>query len=434
MAGRSGELEGINLISSTYSDDDDEMEDVEHQEPPNDDFGEHKDANNIEDDLNNKQIEDKVIDSANEDSDTPPVSNDDSTPKPAQNTRPLTPPPQQQPQLTITSPQLPSPLQPVDSSRSRAGRLTIVDYGHDEAAMSPEAEEGEIMGTGVVTIGSQLEVGTGEIPFGPAQVLTPGAQATTPQLSENLEALESHTIIIAVNESQSTVIEEEVVVSEEMTKDIDPLDRFLPSPPKSKCPDELQERINKFLKLKMQGKSYNAEVRKKKEYRNPDFLLHAVTYQDIDQIGSCFSKDVFDPHGYDKSDYYDEIEADMKREMERKEQEKKKSQKVEFVTGGTQQGVIAPAPKINIAITGVSGLAAGGLPPLPAAVDSLARDGRQNKKSKWDKVDGDSVSAAGAHTVLLTAANAGTGYTAFAQQRRKEAEDKRSSERKERRS
>ncbi|XP_075641289.1 uncharacterized protein LOC142612996 isoform X2 [Castanea sativa] len=30
-------------------------------------------------------------------------------------------------------------------------------------------------------------------------------------------------------------------------------------------------------------------------------------YQDIDQIGSCFSKDVFDPHGYDKSDYYFEI-------------------------------------------------------------------------------------------------------------------------------
>ena len=48
-------------------------------------------------------------------------------------------------------------------------------------------------------------------------------------------------------------------------------------------------------------------MRNRKEYRNPDFLLHAVTYQDIDQIGSCFSKDVFNPHGYEKSDYYDEI-------------------------------------------------------------------------------------------------------------------------------
>jgi hypothetical protein len=30
-------------------------------------------------------------------------------------------------------------------------------------------------------------------------------------------------------------------------------------------------------------------------------LQHAVRYQEIDQIGTCFSKDVFDPYGYDRS-------------------------------------------------------------------------------------------------------------------------------------
>lgn len=131
----------------------------------------------------------------------------------------------------------------------------------------------------------------------------------------------------------------------------------------------------------------------------------------------------------------------MKREMERKEQEKKKNQKVDFITGGAQPGVVGPSPKLNIPIAGLSNVAAGGLHSVAAAVDSMTRDGRQNKKSKWDKVDGDrrnvlppgghdSVSTAGAHAALLTAANAGTGYTAFAQQRRREAEEKRSSERK----
>ncbi|KAF3455883.1 hypothetical protein FNV43_RR00525 [Rhamnella rubrinervis] len=51
-----------------------------------------------------------------------------------------------------------------------------------------------------------------------------------------------------------------------------------------------------------------------------------MRYQDIDQIGSCFGKDVFNPRGYDKSDYYEEIEADMRHEMEegtRKEEESK---------------------------------------------------------------------------------------------------------------
>lgn len=51
---------------------------------------------------------------------------------------------------------------------------------------------------------------------------------------------------------------------------------------------------------------------------------------------------MFDPHGYDQTDYYDAIEADMKnrdaieadmkkkREMERKEQERKKTPKELF--------------------------------------------------------------------------------------------------------
>jgi hypothetical protein len=69
----------------------------------------------------------------------------------------------------------------------------------------------------------------------------------------------------------------------------------------------VQQKINRFLAYKRAGKSFNAEVRNRKDYRNPDFLQHAVRYQEIDQIGTCFSKDVFDPYGYDKADYYDEI-------------------------------------------------------------------------------------------------------------------------------
>jgi HCNGP-like protein len=68
-----------------------------------------------------------------------------------------------------------------------------------------------------------------------------------------------------------------------------------------------QQKINRFLAYRRVGRSFNAEVRNRKDYKNPDFLQHAVRYQDIDQIGTCFSKEVFDPHGFDKSDYYDVI-------------------------------------------------------------------------------------------------------------------------------
>ena len=62
----------------------------------------------------------------------------------------------------------------------------------------------------------------------------------------------------------------------------------------------------------------------------------------------------------------------MKRELERKEQEKKKNQKIDFLSGGTQS-VAFPTPKNE---------------PIPADVDTgtSTREGRPNKKSKWDKV------------------------------------------------
>ncbi|KAM1045632.1 hypothetical protein FF1_036565 [Malus domestica] len=306
-------------------------------------------------------------------------------------------------------------------NRRRRGALTIVDYGHDEVAMSPEPEEGEIEGIGRVP-GDFLDK-------------TPPGTVHTPQLSEPSNSDTMNNIVL---ESEGRDAAEAVA---EEQKDIVLLDKFLPPPSKAKCSEELQRRINKFLEYKRAGKSFNAEVRNKKDYRNPNFLVHAVRYQDIDQIGSCFSKDVFDPHGYDKSDYCDEIEADMRCEMERKEQDRKKSQKVEYVSGGTQPGIVGVAPKINIPYPGVSTMAATGLSSLPPAADVIPREGRQNKKSKWDKVDGDrknplpsgpqdSMSTLGTHATLLSSASAGAGYMAFAQQRRKEVEEKRSSERK----
>ena len=43
----------------------------------------------------------------------------------------------------------------------------------------------------------------------------------------------------------------------------------------------------------------------------------------------------------------------MRRESERKEQEKKKAQKVEFFPGGTQPGTVAAgAPRISMSVAG----------------------------------------------------------------------------------
>ncbi|KAA0057048.1 SAP30-binding protein-like [Cucumis melo var. makuwa] len=441
MASKKKQSEGIALLSM-YNDEDDEMEDVEDLEEEEEDGELHpqqmQEGGGEEDYAGVRVAEEELVansdrmiisDSANDS--TPPVAGENLTPDKLKYGS-STPQP---PHVVVSSSPMVLQTGQLDNSGRRRGTLAIVDYGHDEAAMSPEAEDGEIEESGRVTFGDELLGTNGDFDrTSPGTVtISTSNNLSTPQISESPH---SGSMNNGMPESETEKVEETV---EEEKKDIDPLDKFLPPPPKEKCSEDLQRKINKFLEYKKAGKSFNAEVRNRKDYRNPDFLLHAVRYQDIDQIGSCFSKEVFDPHGYDKSDYYTEIEADMKREMERKELERKKSPKMEFVSGGTQSGgTVVTAPKINIPFSGVSAITSSGLHSAAPASDAIPRDGRQNKKSKWDKVDGDrrnpvisgGSDAASAHAALLSAANVGSGYMAFAQQRRREAEEKRSSERK----
>ncbi|KAH8511717.1 hypothetical protein H0E87_009042 [Populus deltoides] len=410
MASRKKQLEGIALLSMYNDDDeedDEEMEDLHYQQPHND----------MEEDAPN---DDNAM--ATEAEAATYCRN--STPEGGL-LRPLKP---QQQGGTIN----------LETKRSnRRGRLAIVDYGHDEVAMSPEPEEGEFE--------EKLQSVSGFIQEksspGTAHFLSPSFQAT-PQSFENLGPSQLDEINDTTNESEAVNTEG---ANEVPAEGVNPFDKFLPPPPKEKCPEELQRKIDKFLALKKIGRSFNAEVCNKKDYRNPDFLLHAVRYQVIDEIGSCFGKDVFDPHGYDQSDYYLELEVGMRRERERKDQELKRSTKVEFVMGGTQPGVVVPPTKFSMPIPVVT---ASGMRPSSNAADAAPLEVRQNKKSKWDKVDGDGrnlltggqdslAAAAAAQAALLSAANVGSGYTGFVdpfscgrQQKRREAEEKRSGERK----
>lgn len=108
MASKKKEFEGISLLA-VYNDED--MDDVENEE----------DGDDAEEDLKNSNREVNY-------EKTPPLLDVNSTPK-------STP---QQAQVPSSSP-LPPPMM-LDSQNPGRGRLTIVDYGHDESAMSPEAE------------------------------------------------------------------------------------------------------------------------------------------------------------------------------------------------------------------------------------------------------------------------------------------------------
>ncbi|XP_042434389.1 uncharacterized protein LOC122020499 isoform X2 [Zingiber officinale] len=350
-------------------------------------------------------------------------------------------------------PQLSAGLpEPVDPQRVRMGMgsLAIVDYEHDETAMSPEPEDGEILSNGHPMLEADVKAPNGNAEDKTSSVTVPLVMPVTQldplqpsDLSE--QPMIEHSLPMDVFESVPEVTKLETAVASMEGRKDDLLSSFLPPPPSAQCPKELQERFNRFFAYKRAGKSFNADLRNRKDYRNPDFLQHAVSYQDIDQIGTCFSKDVFDPHGYDKSDYVDEIENDMRREAERKKRQG------DSVAGGRQPNAGVPRSNLNTqnsvgnlpaaaAAAAAAAAVVNVLPPGPTT-DGTAKEIRPNKKTKWDKIDGDgkssslpgghdNSSASSVHSALLSASNAGTGYTAFAQQKRREAEEKKSSERK----
>ncbi|KAL0363480.1 UNVERIFIED_CONTAM: hypothetical protein Scaly_1303200 [Sesamum calycinum] len=270
MASEKRASEGIALLSM-YGDEDDEMEDIDEEE-----------ENRHEEDIpapESDAVTMKDIDGVSDFGNEMPGEqeetglNDNSTPNKTFNYG--TSSASATPQLSLFSPQQQQQQQAVGSDsnslQSQKNRLTIVDYGHEEGAISPEAEEGEILAAGRVMYGEKLQAGD---------------------------------------------------------------------------------------------------------------------------------------------------EADMRREMERREQERKKTQKLDFTSGGIQPGNVVPTPKISMPTPGLTAVAT-------ATSDVTARDGRQNKKSKWDKVDVDqrnslatggqeNLSAVGAHAALLSVAKAGSGYSAFA--------------------
>lgn len=74
---------------------------------------------------------------------------------------------------------------------------------------------------------------------GTVRVLTPSTQATS-QSSGQLDTLQAVAMNFTVRESEAAEVVDSLKIAEEASKDVDPLDHFLPSPPQERCSDELQ--------------------------------------------------------------------------------------------------------------------------------------------------------------------------------------------------
>ncbi|XP_059610172.1 SAP30-binding protein [Phlebotomus argentipes] len=118
----------------------------------------------------------------------------------------------------------------------------------------------------------------------------------------------------------------------------DTKDRFaeygfqLPPEPKGKCAPELQEKINNlYEKMKNSNMDMNKVIQERKEFRNPSIYEKLIQFCDINELGTNYPPEIYDPLQWGKESFYEDLAKAQKAEMDKREKEKKDNAKMEQV-------------------------------------------------------------------------------------------------------
>jgi len=108
----------------------------------------------------------------------------------------------------------------------------------------------------------------------------------------------------------------------------------IPPEPPGNCSRLLQNKIEAMYdKMRRDGFDFNRTIQQKKSFRNPSIYEKLIDFCNIDQKGTNFPPEIYDPHIWGKESFYDELDKTQRKDMERREREKKDKTKIEFVVG-----------------------------------------------------------------------------------------------------
>ncbi|XP_055614142.1 SAP30-binding protein [Uranotaenia lowii] len=107
----------------------------------------------------------------------------------------------------------------------------------------------------------------------------------------------------------------------------------LPPEPKGKCSLELQDKISTlYEKMRNSNMDTNRIIQERKEFRNPSIYEKLIQFCDINEMGTNYPPEIFDPFQWGKESYYEELAKAQKVEMEKIEKARKES-KTEIQVG-----------------------------------------------------------------------------------------------------
>uniref|UniRef100_A0A673LQU8 SAP30-binding protein-like n=1 Tax=Sinocyclocheilus rhinocerous TaxID=307959 RepID=A0A673LQU8_9TELE len=185
--------------------------------------------------------------------------------------------------------------------------------------------------------------------------------------SENEDSDDDSTRNSEEEESDSGRTQDDVKVSQfsEKVRNMSPDEIRIPPEPPGRCSSHLQEKIFKLYERKLHGDfDTNSHIQKKKEFRNPSIYEKLIQFCGIDELGTNYPKDMFDPHGWSEDSYYEALAKAQKVEMDKLEKAKKEKTKIEFVTA-TKKGTTTNAAAL-------------------ATNTTTSSTDAQKRKSKWD--------------------------------------------------
>ncbi|EDV29965.1 uncharacterized protein Dana_GF18961 [Drosophila ananassae] len=162
----------------------------------------------------------------------------------------------------------------------------------------------------------------------------------------------------------------------------------LPPEPKGNPPPELVAKITKmYTKMRQTNMDMNRVIQDRKEFRNPSIYDKLISFCDINEFGTNYPPEIYDPLQWGEESYYESLAAVQKTEMVKRQKDRKDMDKVEQVTALARKveeeakkrkskwDQPAPStkptlPALTTTVTGTKGTvisAFGSLPKKPAA-------------------------------------------------------------------
>ncbi|XP_045155808.1 SAP30-binding protein isoform X1 [Echinops telfairi] len=187
---------------------------------------------------------------------------------------------------------------------------------------------------------------------------------------------------------------QELVASfSERVRNMSPDEIKIPPEPPGRCSNHLQDKIQKLYERKVkEGMDMNYVIQRKKEFRNPSIYEKLIQFCAIDELGTNYPKDMFDPHGWSEDSYYEALAKAQKVEMDKLEKAKKERTKaycrdVSAAPGDRSCPSPVRAGTASSWIEFVTGTKKGTTTSTTATTTSTASTAvadAQKRKSKWD--------------------------------------------------